>query len=85
MLSPAIRSINGTETGMDRPSRKELLMSENSASVSATFVHAEEICNVSASQLPSPNKSTYHWWIKEVSLVDSFGVSRFDPGPRVAQ
>lgn len=60
-------------------------MSENSASVSATFVHAEEIFNVSASQLLMPDKSTYQWWIKEGGLGDGLGVSRFDPGPRIAQ
>lgn len=85
MLSPAIRSINGTETGMDRPSRKELLMSENSASVSATFVHAGEIFTVSITQALMSSEPTYHWWIKEGCLGDSFGVSRFDPGPRIAQ
>jgi hypothetical protein len=85
MLSPAIRSINGTETGMGRPSRKELLMSENSASVSATFGHAEEILDVSLSHSLMSSEPTYHGWVKEGGLGDGLGVSRFDPGPRIAQ
>lgn len=85
MLSPAIRSINGTETGMDRPSRKELLMSENSASVSATCVDARKIFTVSLSQSLMSSEPTYHGWVKEGGLGDGLGVSRFDPGPRIAQ
>ena len=38
MLKLAIRSINGTDTGIGRPFRRELLMSEKSASVSATLM-----------------------------------------------